>query len=276
MVQTLSCNSDADLWTCASCRPMGSHVLSNSLLRTRLTRQQSIYILFHFMFCKFKLAEVSRSPILHSVNLNLWVLRLELPRSAVQSEFTDAESSELTAGLSKQCTQTAQLTESSELTAGLSKQCTQAAHYPSSLHTVHLFNMKYIWPAPKDVTYIFLSRFEGKTVFFTGSRPSRGAPPHNLNIHEKKQVEYNVSFLKRLQLIVDGDVEVNPGPTVSVEAYRAAIGSYYSRAKYLSSMVNKSLNICPCRNYKDVTLIHWVFFWKSEFLCFCNRACIRC
>ena len=78
-------------------------------------------------------------------------------------------------------------------------------------------------------------------------------------MNKKKQVCYNVSFLKRLQLIVDGDVEVNPGPTVSIEAYRVAIGSYYSRAKYLSSQDNKLLNICPCRNYKDATFIHWGF-----------------
>ena len=32
-------------------------------------------------------------------------------------------------------------------------------------------------------------------------------------INQRNQVEYNVSFLKQRQLIVDGDVEVNPGPT---------------------------------------------------------------
>ena len=46
---------------------------------------------------------------------------------------------------------------------------------------------------------------------------------------------------------------------ISIEAYRAAIGSYYNRAKYLSCQIDQLLNTCPCRNYKDVTFIHWGF-----------------
>ena len=34
-----------------------------------------------------------------------------------------------------------------------------------------------------------------------------------LNAYKKMQFQYNVTFLKKLQLILDGDVEVNPGPT---------------------------------------------------------------
>ena len=37
--------------------------------------------------------------------------------------------------------------------------------------------------------------------------------PFSVHINERLQVEYIVSFLKQHQLIVDGDVEINPGPT---------------------------------------------------------------
>ena len=42
---------------------------------------------------------------------------------------------------------------------------------------------------------------------------STQAKPLAVLMKEKEQFEYNVSFLKLLLLIVDGDVEVNPGPT---------------------------------------------------------------
>ena len=43
---------------------------------------------------------------------------------------------------------------------------------------------------------------------------------------------------------------------ISIQAYRAAIGSYYSRAKSLSCPSYESLNTCPCRNYEDIIFIH--------------------
>ena len=49
---------------------------------------------------------------------------------------------------------------------------------------------------------------------------------------------YDTSFLKRKQVVVNGDVESNPGPTTSIESYRAAIGRYSGRAKYISKKSN--------------------------------------
>ncbi|MCP4457820.1 MAG: hypothetical protein GY816_07325, partial [Cytophagales bacterium] len=37
-------------------------------------------------------------------------------------------------------------------------------------------------------------------------------------------ISYDTSFLNRNQVVVDGDVESNPGPVSSVESYRAGIG----------------------------------------------------
>ena len=40
---------------------------------------------------------------------------------------------------------------------------------------------------------------------------------------------------------------------ISIEAYRAAIGSYYNRAKSLSCRLYKP---CPCINYEDIIFKH--------------------
>ena len=42
---------------------------------------------------------------------------------------------------------------------------------------------------------------------------------------------YDTSFLKRSQVVINGDIESNPGPISSIEAYRAAIGRFYGKAK---------------------------------------------
>ena len=46
---------------------------------------------------------------------------------------------------------------------------------------------------------------------------------------------------------------------ISIEAYRAAVGSYYNKAKKFSCLQDDPPNACSCRNYKDVTFIHWGF-----------------
>ena len=42
---------------------------------------------------------------------------------------------------------------------------------------------------------------------------------------------YDTSSLKRKQVVIDGDVESNPGPISSVESYRATIGRFYGKGK---------------------------------------------
>ena len=66
---------------------------------------------------------------------------------------------------------------------------------------------------PKDVTYIFSSR-------------------------KTENVAYDTSFLRRTKLIIDGDVESNPGPVSSVESHRAAIGRHNGKFK-LREKVNR-------------------------------------
>ena len=46
-----------------------------------------------------------------------------------------------------------------------------------------------------------------------------------------EKLAYDTSFLKHEKLIIDGDVESNPGPVSSVESYRAAIGRHNGKFK---------------------------------------------
>jgi hypothetical protein len=68
--------------------------------------------------------------------------------------------------------------------------------------------MERIWPAPKDVTYIN----------FCCSNPigNKSISEDITYIFLPRNTEnfaYETSFLKRGKLIIDGDVESNPGPT---------------------------------------------------------------
>ena len=56
---------------------------------------------------------------------------------------------------------------------------------------------------------------------------------------------YDVSFLKYRKLVIDGDVESNPGPVSTFESYRASIGRYNCKFKLRE-------NWTSC-NGKDVT-----------------------
>ena len=64
----------------------------------------------------------------------------------------------------------------------------------------------------------------------------------------KDVFSYDTSSLKRKQLVIDGDVESNPGPISSVEGYRAAIGRYYCKAVSLSQSIH--VNSCYCHKYE--------------------------
>ena len=74
-------------------------------------------------------------------------------------------------------------------------------------------NMNRIWPAPKDVTYIFLPR-------------------------KIENFSYETSFLKHRKLIIDGDVESNPGPFSSIEAYRSAVGRFSGKSQLRGKVAN--------------------------------------
>ena len=66
---------------------------------------------------------------------------------------------------------------------------------------------------------------------------------------------YDTSSLKRTQVVIDGDVESNPGPSSSIEGYRAAIGRYYFKAVSLSQKIN--MFCCSCEKYENA-------FYKSS------------
>ena len=39
-------------------------------------------------------------------------------------------------------------------------------------------------------------------------------------------ISYDTSFMNRIKVVMDGDVETNPGPCSSIECYSAAIGRH--------------------------------------------------
>ena len=58
------------------------------------------------------------------------------------------------------------------------------------------------------------------------------------------KTSYDTSSLKRKQLVIDGDVESNPGPISSVEGYRAAIGRFSGKFKKKEKVAScKGLNM---------------------------------
>ncbi len=65
---------------------------------------------------------------------------------------------------------------------------------------------------------------------------------------------YDTSFLNRQKVVIDGDVESNPGPIASAQAHRTAIGIYYSKATFLSDQTYTGINDCCCQKYEDLIL----------------------
>ena len=60
---------------------------------------------------------------------------------------------------------------------------------------------------------------------------------------------YDTSFLNRKQVVINGDVESNPGPISSVETYRAAIGRFNCRKQFKTKHVPNlyTCNLDPIR-----------------------------
>ena len=120
-------------------------------------------------------------------------------------------------------------------------------------------NMKSLWPASKDVTYIYLPRSALKISYDT-----KTSCTSMFICSASKLLSYDTSFLKRTQVVINGDVESNPGPIQSIQAYRAAIGSFYSKSRLL-----KSIDTCYCQAYeeyvcdhtKDRSVLNEMIFW---------------
>ena len=70
--------------------------------------------------------------------------------------------------------------------------------------------------------------------------------------HQLSDIEfsYDTSFLRRLQVVINGDVESNPGPIASALSRRIAIGRYYSKAVHLSSGLHNNIDVCFCQKYE--------------------------
>ena len=51
-------------------------------------------------------------------------------------------------------------------------------------------------------------------------------------------IVYDTSFLKQKQVVINGDVESNPGPISSIQAHRAAIGRFYGKARIKNKFEN--------------------------------------
>ena len=69
------------------------------------------------------------------------------------------------------------------------------------------------------------------------------------------EIAYDTSFLRRLKCVIDG-IESNPGPTSSVESYRASIGHFYSKAR----KIGKS-NICSNEQLVNITLFLYLIMF---------------
>ena len=76
--------------------------------------------------------------------------------------------------------------------------------------------------------------------------------------HQLSDIEfsYDTSFLRRLQVVINGDVESNPGPIASALSHRIAIGRYYSKAVYLSSGLYTNIEVCSCQKYEESIYKH--------------------
>lgn len=70
------------------------------------------------------------------------------------------------------------------------------------------------------------------------------------------KLSYDTSFLKRIQVVINGDVESNPGPIASAISHRIAIGRYYNKAVYLSSGLDKNIEMCFCQKYEQSIFKH--------------------
>ena len=69
-------------------------------------------------------------------------------------------------------------------------------------------------------------------------------------------IGYDTSFLKRTHVVINGDVESNPGPIASAISHRVAIGRYYNRAVYLSGGHITNMNACCCQKYEKTIFKH--------------------
>ena len=87
---------------------------------------------------------------------------------------------------------------------------------PDDVMYIILFSPKEVtyinFVSPKDVTYINFLCFEMSLLKLIG-------------------YAYDTSFLNRRQVVINGDVESNPGPVSSVQSYRAAIGRFNGKFK---------------------------------------------
>ena len=116
----------------------------------------------------------------------------------------------------------------------------------------YAFNMNLIWSAHKVVMYI--------NFYCSKSNRNRSTFKDVIYIilpRNTKNFAYETSFLKHGKLIIDGDVESNPGPITSIESYCAAIGrhdgKFRSKGK-INTQNGKHLALCL---WKIILLSHY-------------------
>ena len=89
-------------------------------------------------------------------------------------------------------------------------------------------------------------------------RPKKGAKGFNFCKGRKLTIQfpYDTSFLKRIEVVINGDVESNPGPIASAQLHRIAIGRYYNKAVYLSTGLDGNTEMCFCHRYEQSIFKH--------------------
>ena len=121
------------------------------------------------------------------------------------------------------------------------EQIKQIPSYFVTMLPCYVVYVNRFWHAPKDVTYI--------DFFCSKANRNQSTPKDVTYIFSSRKTEnvaYDTSFLRHTKLIIDGDVESNPGPVSSVESHRAAIGRHNGKFKLITGeMTIEPLgNIC--------------------------------
>ena len=70
------------------------------------------------------------------------------------------------------------------------------------------------------------------------------------------QFPYDTSFLKRIEVVINGDVESNPGPIASAQLHHIAIGRYYNKVVYLNNGLDGNIEMCFCHKYEQSIFKH--------------------
>ena len=77
-------------------------------------------------------------------------------------------------------------------------------------------------------------------------RNMRSKIRYTMSYNNHNDTSFDTSFLNRNQVVIDGDVESNPGLIQSIQAYRTSVGRFYDTAR----LKCKNFDKCYCQEYE--------------------------